>query len=80
MNKMLQWPIKKARLVIWDALQNYDRIEWKQTLTELEKAPNMAYQDVLNEFDSTWVVKGLIMTYNNVVVMWKVSPHMGFIS
>ena len=34
------------------------------------------------EFDSAWggVVKGLIVTQNNLVVVWKVKPHMGIIS
>ena len=34
------------------------------------------------EFDSAWggVVKGLILTQNNLVVVWKVKPHMGIIS
>ena len=31
---------------------------------------------VLNEFDSTWGVKGLIVTHSNLVVTWKVRPHM----
>ena len=34
----------------------------------LEKAPDVAYQDVLNEFISTWGVKGLIVTRSNLVV------------
>ena len=80
MNKILQWPIEKTRLVIWDALHDYDRIKWKRILADLEKAMEVAYQDVLYEFDSTWVVKGLIMTYSNLVVTWKVRPHMGIIS
>ena len=48
----LQWPIEKTRQVIWDTLQDYGRIEWQRTLSDLEKAPDIAYQDVLNEFDS----------------------------
>ena len=50
----LQWPIEKTSQVIWDALQDYDRIEWKQTLTDLEKAPDVAYYDFLNELNSIW--------------------------
>jgi len=34
----------------------------------MEKAPDTAYQDVLNEYDSTWGVKGLIVTWSNLVV------------
>ena len=47
----LQWPVDKTHQVIWDTLQDYGRIEWKQTLSYLTKAPDVAYQDV-NEFDS----------------------------
>ena len=42
-----QWPIEKTHQVIWDALQDYDRIEWKWTILDLEKAPDVGYQDVL---------------------------------
>ena len=41
------------------------------------KAPDVAYQDNLEEFDSIWGVKGLIVTRSNLVVTWKVRPHMG---
>ena len=63
----LQWPIEKTRQVIWDALQSYGRIEWKRTLKDVEEAPGMAYQDVLNEFDYTWGVKNLTVTWSNLV-------------
>lgn len=76
----LQWHVEKTRQVIWDALQNYGRIEWKHTLSDLEKAPNVAYQDVLNEFDSTWGVKCLIVTQSNFMVTWMVRPQMSVIS
>ena len=76
---ILQWHVEKTCQVIWDALQDYGRIEWKQTLLHLEKALDVAYQDVLKEFDLTWGVKGLIMTRSNLVVTWKVRPHMGII-
>ena len=39
----LHWPIEKIRQVIWDTLHDYANIEWKQTLRELEKAPDVAY-------------------------------------
>lgn len=45
----------------------------------LEKAPDVAYQDVLNGFDSTWGVKGLIETHSNLVAVWKVRPHIDII-
>ena len=52
----------------------YGRIKWKWTLLDLEKALDMANQDVLNEFDLTLEegggIKGLTATRNNLVVMW----------
>jgi len=60
------------------------RIEWKHIVVDLEKTPDVAYHDVLNEFDLTcWGgggFKGLIVTKSNLVVMWKVRPQMGVIS
>jgi hypothetical protein len=44
-------------------------IEWKRTLSDLEKGPDVAYQDVLKKFDSIWAVKGLIVTRSNLVVI-----------
>ena len=60
--------VEKTHQVIWDALQDYGRIEWKQTFSDLEKALGVAYHDVLSEFDSIWGVKGLIVTRSNLVV------------
>ena len=37
----------------------YGKIEWKWTLIDVGKAPDVAYHDILNEFNSTWEVKGL---------------------
>ena len=51
----LQWPIEKTHQVIWDALHAYGKIEWQRTLSDLEKAQDVAYQDVLDEFDF-WLV------------------------
>ena len=42
---------------------------------DLEKALDVAYQDVLNAFNSILGVKGLIMTHNNLEVTWKVRPQ-----
>ena len=47
---------------------------------DLEKAFDVAYQDVLNEFDSILGVKGLIMTHNNLEVTWKIRPQTHIIS
>ena len=49
----LQWPIKKTCQAIRYACMIYGRIKWKWTLLDLEKALDMANQDVLNEFDLT---------------------------
>ena len=35
--------IENTHQVIQDALQDYDRIEWKRILSDLEKAPNITY-------------------------------------
>ena len=56
------------------------KIEWKRILSDLGKAPDVVYQDILNEFDSTWGVKGLIVTQSNPVITWKVRPQMGISS
>ena len=69
-------PIEKTRQIIWDPWQDYGRIGWKQTLKDLEEAPDVAYQDVLNELDSMWGVKNLIVTRSNLVVNWMDRPHM----
>lgn len=76
----VQWPIEKTHQAIWDVLQDYSRIEWKRTLLDLEKAPDVAYQDILEELDLIWGGKGLIVTRSNLVVTWKVGPQMGIIS
>ena len=72
--------LRKTRQVIWDALQYYGGIEWKHILMDLAKVPHVAYHDILNNFDSTWRVKGLIVTWSNLVVTWKVSLQMSTIS
>ena len=56
----MRWPIEKTRQVIWDVLHDYGRVVWKQALSDLERALDVAYQDILNEFDSTWGVKVLL--------------------
>ena len=67
-------PLRKTHQVIWDTLEDYGRIEWQQSLSDLEKASDIACQDVLNKFDAIWGVKGLIVTCSNFVVTWKVRP------
>ena len=53
---------------------------WEQTLCDLEKTLDVAFEDVLDEFDSVWCVKGLIVTRSNLSVTWKVRPQIGIIS
>jgi hypothetical protein len=48
-------------------------------MVDLEKASDMAYQDVLDEFDLVWCVEGLIVPHIDLVV-WKVRPQMATIS
>ena len=56
----MRWPIEKTRQVSWDVLHDYERVVWKRALSDLERALDVAYQDILNEFDSTWGVKVLL--------------------
>ena len=63
-----------------DALLDYGQFEWQDMLKDLQKAPNVAYQDVLDELDSVWCVKGLIIIHSNLMVAWKDRPPMGIIS
>ena len=35
-------PIENTHQVIWDALQDYDRIEWQHTFANLKKTPDVA--------------------------------------
>ena len=76
----LQWPIEKMYQAVWDNLLDYNGSEWKQTLSNLEKALDIGYRGILKEVDSIWSVKGLSMTSSNLVDTWKVKPHMGIIS
>jgi hypothetical protein len=61
-------------------LLEYGRLEWQRSLHDLEKVPNVAYQDVLTEFDLVCCVKGLIVTCSNLMVTWKLRPQMGIVS
>lgn len=45
----------------------------------MDNALNVAYHDVLNEFDSVLCVKGLIAARSNLVVAWKVRLSVGII-
>ena len=51
MNKALEWYFN---IVYY----NHGRIKWQHVLLDLKKALDFAYRDVLNNFDSTWGVKG----------------------
>ena len=39
---------------------------------------DVAHHEFLNDFDSTWEVKSLIMTWSNLVAMWKVRAPNGY--
>jgi hypothetical protein len=54
-----------------DSLLDYERIKWQHTLTNFGKAPDMAYQDVLEEFNLVWCVKNLLATCNNLAVTYR---------
>ena len=75
----LQWSIEKTLQIIWDTLQDYGRIEGKWTPRDLEKAVDVAYHDILNNFDLIWGVKGLIVTQSSLIILWKDRPLMSII-
>ena len=72
--------MERTHQVVWYSFYNYGKLEWHQTLTDLEKAPDVAYEDILQELNNGWCVKDVIVICNNLVVTWKVRPHMGIIS
>lgn len=74
----IQWHVEK-HAKLWDSLLDYRRLEWQCTLLDLEKTLDIAYDD-LKKFDKIWCVKGLIITRNNIVLTWKVTPWMSIIS
>jgi hypothetical protein len=49
-------------------------------LRDLEKARDVAYHDILNEYDWTWGVNGLIVIQSNLVVTWNDRTQMSIIS
>lgn len=63
--------MENSHQVAWDSSLDYERIEWQRTLMDLGEAPGMAYQDVLETFDSVWCGKGLLVTHNKLAVTWK---------
>jgi hypothetical protein len=45
---LTQWPLEKMHQVVWDSRLS---MTW-------EKVPDVVYEDVFNEFDWVWCVKG----------------------
>ena len=66
-----QW---KKLTKLWDSFIDYDTLEWQRTLQDLDKAPDIAYENVLSSFDKDWCVKGLIVTHKDLVVTLKFRP------
>ena len=66
--------MEKTHQVVWDSLLDYGRHEWQQTLTDLDKTPDVAYQDALKDLGNVSCIKGLIVTHSNLVVIWEVRP------
>lgn len=58
----IQCMMEKTYQIVWDSLVDYGRLDWQQTLSNLEKALDVAYEDVFRGFDSIWCVKGLLVT------------------
>jgi hypothetical protein len=52
----ISWPGEKTQRHVWNAFLDYGSIDWQKTLTDLEKAPDVAYGDVLEGFDKVWCV------------------------
>jgi hypothetical protein len=52
----MHWLSEKAHNIVRDSL-----IECQHTLSDLEKVLDVAYQDVLYEFDFVWCVKVLLL-------------------
>lgn len=44
------------------------------------KASDVTYQDLLQNIDLIWGIKGLIIIHSNLVVTWKVRTQMAIIS
>ena len=64
--------VEKTRQMIWDALLDYGRIERQRILNDLEKAPDVTYNDVMDEvivhnMDTVWCVKGPIASGRNLL-------------
>ena len=72
--------MEKSHQVVWNSWLDYERIEWQWTLTNLEKAPDVTYQDVFEEFNMVWCVKDLLVTCKNLTVIGKIRPQMNIIS
>jgi hypothetical protein len=47
---------------------------------DLEKALDVAHHDTLDNFDTTWGINGLIVTWSNLVITWKDRLHVSIIS
>jgi hypothetical protein len=58
--------MEKTHQVVWDSLLDNGRLEWKQTLTDLEKTMDVAYEDFLEEIDNAWCDKDLYVTCSNL--------------
>lgn len=60
--------MEKTHKVVWGSLLDYGRLEWQWTRMKLEKALDIAYEDVLKEFDYVWCVEGPSVPCSNLVV------------
>lgn len=66
--------------IVWDFLVGVAYLSGNIPFKTWKKAPNIAYEDVLIYSHKIWCVQGLIATRSNLVVTWKIRPHMGIIS
>lgn len=58
--------VEKTQQHVAGALLDYGRVKWQRTLKVIEKALDVAYDDVLKVFDNVWCVKGLIAIGSNL--------------
>lgn len=54
--------------------------QWQQTLKDAIEARDVAYQNVVDEFDSVSCAESLIVTRSNLMDTWKVKPQVGISS
>ena len=77
----LQWLVERTHKVLWVSLLQYGKLEWQQTLTNLEiHTEHCLWECSWRIWQYIQCAKGLIITCSNLMLTWKVRPQMGSIS